>query len=102
MILSNPVVVVGVSSREAFFPCVRDHVPVADDNHVPSSFLPHGNSDAQWWRCENLGRSQDRPDLKAQSGAQGGAGELCPKNGGLWTCPKVTFVLPKKSVLDHP
>ena len=48
MILSNPVVVVGVSSRAAFFPCVRDHVPVADDNHVSSSFLPHGNSDAQW------------------------------------------------------
>ena len=48
MILSNPVVVVEVTRRAAFFPCVRDHVPVADDNHVSSSFLPRGNSDAQW------------------------------------------------------
>ena len=48
MILSNPVVVVGVSCRAAFIPCVRDYVPVADDNHVSSSFLPRGNSDAQW------------------------------------------------------
>ena len=48
MILPNPVVVIGVSSQAAFFPCVRDHVPVADDSHVSSSFLLHGNSDAQW------------------------------------------------------
>ena len=89
MILSNPVVVVGVSCRAAFIPCVRDHVPVADNNHVSSSFLPHGNSDAQWWRCENPGRSQDRPDLKAQGGRKEAQESCVQKNGGLWTSPKV-------------
>ena len=102
MILSNPVVVVGVSCRAAFIPCVRDHVPVADNNHVSSSFLPHGNSDAQWWRCENPGRSQDRPDLKAQGGRKEAQESCVQKMVASGPARKSSFVLPKKSVLDRP
>ena len=102
MILSNPVVVVGVSCRAAFIPCVRDHVPVVDNNHVSSSFLPRGNSDAQWKRRENLVRSQDRPDPEGAGRAQGGAGESCPKMVASGPARKSPFLLPKSLSLTVP